>query len=71
MQGDDLRGRLGHHKNQTHPWLKDSGLFVGRIYVIIVPIKVKGIPDVARHAPVTVTECSDTDNFPYPEVFLH
>ena len=28
----------------------------------------KGIPDVARHAPVTVTECSDTDNFPYPEV---
>ena len=31
--------------------------------------QVKGIPDVARHAPVTVTECSDTDNFPYPEVF--
>ena len=29
----------------------------------------KGIPDVARHAPVTVTECTDTDNFPYPQVF--
>ena len=28
----------------------------------------KGIPDVARHAPVTVTECTDTDNFPYPQV---
>jgi len=30
-------------------------------------IQVKGIPDVAMHAPVTVTECSDNDNFPYPE----
>jgi len=30
-------------------------------------IQVKGIPDVAMHAPVTVTECSDTDNFPYPQ----
>jgi len=30
-------------------------------------IQVKGIPDVARHAPVTVTECTDTDNFPYPQ----
>merc|ERR1711973_987449 len=29
-------------------------------------VQVKGIPDVARHASVTVTDCLDADNFQYP-----
>ena len=27
----------------------------------------KGIPDIARHASVRVTACSDTDSFDYPQ----
>ncbi|XP_023348752.1 serine protease 29 [Eurytemora carolleeae] len=30
-------------------------------------VQVKGIPDVARHASVTVTNCEDADNFEYPK----
>ena len=30
-------------------------------------MQVKGIPDVARHASVTVTNCEDADNFEYPK----
>jgi len=30
-------------------------------------IAVKGIPDIARHASVTVTKCEDSDNFDYPK----
>ena len=30
-------------------------------------MQVKGIPDVARHASVTVTACEDADNFEYPK----
>jgi len=33
-------------------------------------IQVKGIPDIARHTYVTVTQCQDNDNFPYPNGLL-
>ena len=29
-------------------------------------VQVKGIPDVARHASVKITDCTDADNFDYP-----
>ena len=39
VQGNDLRGRMGHHKNQTHPWIKDSGEAFCWLVVIIILIK--------------------------------
>ena len=39
VQGDNLCGRLGHHKNQIHPWLKDPGKSHIGHRVLIIPIQ--------------------------------
>ena len=60
---------MGNYSNQIDSCkviLSKPLIFVNTQFCQGSKIQVKGIPDIARHTYVRVTQCEDEDNFAYP-----